>query len=513
MSPNGVRRSRSAARPWRRPPAFAVPRSSRAFARTAPSAAANTFTSRAARSSTSRATRSPINEGTLCPKGANSFQLSVNPHRVQHVLYRAPYSDHWEQKPLDWAMDRIAEKVKQTRDEGFRETSDKGMRLNSVTNMGTLGGATLDNEENYLIKKLFGGRPRRRVHREPGADMTQRFGARSGRLVRPRRGHHLSAGPRQQRLHPVHGFQHGGGPSGRLPLADEGQGEGRKLLHVDPRFTRMSALCDLYVGIRAGSDIAFLGGIINYVLTHERWFKEYVLAYTNASTLIEEGYEDAEDNGGVFSGYDKKGRSYDGAKGHWGYEGSQSDSLVSRVADLFKGGGSEGAQGVHGPGLMGGSSSHKNPRGSAVEEPGGQPPRDETLQHPRCVLQILRRHFARYTPELVADVCGCTPEQMVQVAETLCDNSGRDAPAPSSTPSAGRSTAPACRSSAPPASCNCCWATSADPAAASWPCAATPASRGRPTSPRCTTCCRATCRSRRPRSITTIWTRTSSMKG
>ncbi len=101
--------------------------------------------------------RSPINEGTLCPKGANSFQLAVNPHRVRHVLYRAPYSEEWEVKPLDWAMDRIARRVKETRDEGFREKTDSGYQFNAVTNMGTLGGATLDNEENYLIKKLFGG--------------------------------------------------------------------------------------------------------------------------------------------------------------------------------------------------------------------------------------------------------------------------------------------------------------------------------------------------------------------
>jgi len=100
---------------------------------------------------------SPINEGTLCPKGANSFQLAVNPHRVKHVLYRAPYSNHWEEKPLDWALDRIAERVKATRDAGYREKTRDGLRLNAVTNMGTLGGATLDNEENYLIKKLFGG--------------------------------------------------------------------------------------------------------------------------------------------------------------------------------------------------------------------------------------------------------------------------------------------------------------------------------------------------------------------
>jgi formate dehydrogenase major subunit len=99
----------------------------------------------------------PINEGTLCPKGANTFQLAVNPHRITHVLYRAPFSNQWERKPLDWALDRIAERVKQTRDEGFRDKSEKGLLLNNVINFGTLGGATLDNEENYLIKKLFGG--------------------------------------------------------------------------------------------------------------------------------------------------------------------------------------------------------------------------------------------------------------------------------------------------------------------------------------------------------------------
>lgn len=99
--------------------------------------------------------RSPINEGTLCPKGANTFQLHVNPHRQQRVLYRAPYSDHWEEKPLDWAMDRIAERVKETRDETFRERDEEGNVLNHTLAMSHLGGATLDNEENYLIKKLF----------------------------------------------------------------------------------------------------------------------------------------------------------------------------------------------------------------------------------------------------------------------------------------------------------------------------------------------------------------------
>jgi formate dehydrogenase major subunit len=100
---------------------------------------------------------SPINEGTLCPKGANTFQLVHNPHRVTKVKYRRPYSDHWEEKSLSWAMDRIAELLKSTRDTHFVEKDENGTRLNSVTAVAHLGGATLDNEENYLIKKLLGG--------------------------------------------------------------------------------------------------------------------------------------------------------------------------------------------------------------------------------------------------------------------------------------------------------------------------------------------------------------------
>jgi formate dehydrogenase major subunit len=100
--------------------------------------------------------RSPINEGTLCPKGANAFQLAVNPHRVTQVLYRAPYSDKWETRPLDWAMDRIARRVKEARDADFAERDAQGRLLNAVKTIGSLGGATIDNEENYLIKKLFG---------------------------------------------------------------------------------------------------------------------------------------------------------------------------------------------------------------------------------------------------------------------------------------------------------------------------------------------------------------------
>jgi formate dehydrogenase major subunit len=98
---------------------------------------------------------SPINAGTLCPKGAATRQLVDNPYRWTTVRYRGPYSDRWEERPLSWAMERIAQLVKQTRDETFVERDEQGRRLNRTMAIAHLGGATLDNEENYLIKKLW----------------------------------------------------------------------------------------------------------------------------------------------------------------------------------------------------------------------------------------------------------------------------------------------------------------------------------------------------------------------
>jgi formate dehydrogenase major subunit len=98
---------------------------------------------------------SPISGGHLCPKGASTYQLVNNPNRPTKVLYRAPKSDHWEERPLNWAMERIAQRVKQARDADFQMTNDKGVRVNRLESVAHIGGATLDNEENYLIAKLW----------------------------------------------------------------------------------------------------------------------------------------------------------------------------------------------------------------------------------------------------------------------------------------------------------------------------------------------------------------------
>jgi formate dehydrogenase major subunit len=101
--------------------------------------------------------RSPVNQGTLCPKGGGTLGMLLSEQRINHVLYRAPHSDTWETRPLDWAMERVAQNVKRTRDETFVERLSDGTAVNHTLGISSLGGATLDNEENYLIKKLLGG--------------------------------------------------------------------------------------------------------------------------------------------------------------------------------------------------------------------------------------------------------------------------------------------------------------------------------------------------------------------
>ena len=98
---------------------------------------------------------SPISRGRLCPKGAATFQLVTGSHRRHSVLYRRPHATEWETLPLDQAMDMVAERVKATRDSTWEDDDDEGHPLNRTLGFAHLGGATLDNEENYLIKKAF----------------------------------------------------------------------------------------------------------------------------------------------------------------------------------------------------------------------------------------------------------------------------------------------------------------------------------------------------------------------
>ncbi len=183
---------------------------------------------------------------------------------------------------------------------------------------------------------------------------------------------------------------------------------GAKVIHVDPRYTRTSAHADHFLSLRAGTDIAFLGGIVNYILSNEKDFREYVLAYTNAATIVSDEFQDTEDLEGLFSGYDEETNTYHPRS--WAYERQEGASNEVRQT------GEEARD-------MASGLQHES-GGPAIEGP--EPPRDETLQHPRCVYQVLKRHFSRYTPEMVARTCGVTEAEFLDVARTWTENSGRE---------------------------------------------------------------------------------------
>jgi formate dehydrogenase major subunit len=185
----------------------------------------------------------------------------------------------------------------------------------------------------------------------------------------------------------------------------EAQRRGATVIHIDPRFTRTSALADIYAPIRSGSDIAFLGGMIRHILENDLWFRDFALAYTNISHIIEEGYGDPEQNEGLFSGYDPVAGTY--SQDTWQYTGKTVPSPVAehRVQ----------------------TQENSSDEGQAFESMTKSPPQqDPTLQHPNCVYQIMKRHYARYTPEMVERVTGCPKDLFVRIVEIFAKNSGRE---------------------------------------------------------------------------------------
>jgi len=194
--------------------------------------------------------------------------------------------------------------------------------------------------------------------------------------------------------------------------------KGAKVIHIDPRFTRTSATSDKHIPIRVGSDIVLLGALINHILRNELYFKEYVVAYTNAATLVNEDFQDTEDLDGLFSGYDDELGSY--KQDTWAYA-------------------SDDVTGDESPGTIGGpdaghEAGETQSERSAGEQYGSGGPaleharvlRDESLADPRTVFQILKRHYARYTPEMVADTCGISADDFHYLARAVTENSGRE---------------------------------------------------------------------------------------
>lgn len=185
----------------------------------------------------------------------------------------------------------------------------------------------------------------------------------------------------------------------------EARETGAKIIHVDPRFTRTSAMADFWVPLRAGSDIIFLGALVHHVLENNREFRDYVVSYTNAATILREDFRDTEDLDGFFSGWNAEKEKYDPES--WLYQGSPVKQANETPGHSDAGGG------------------HAKDRGGEAQD-AAKYESDPTLQHPRCIFQVLKRHFERYTPEMVERYCGVPKDVFLKVAEVFTSASGPD---------------------------------------------------------------------------------------
>jgi len=316
----------------------------------------------------------PVSRGSLCPKGAGLLDFIHSPNRVKFPEVREPGSSEW--KRISWhdAITRIARHMKADRDANFVATNADGVPVNRWLTTGVLTCSAASNETGLLTQKVIRSlgilatdTQARICHSPTVAALAPSFGrgAMTNNWVDIKNADViLVMGGNAAEAHPV-GFK----------WAIEAIKKGATLVVVDPRFNRTAAVADHYVPIRAGSDIAFLGGVINWLISNDKIQWEYLKSYTNAAAIIREGYgfED-----GLFSGFDSEKKSYD--RSSWNYELDEKGNIVS----------------------------------------------DPTLQHPRCVWNLLKAHYSRYTLDVVENLTGSPKEGFLKVCELLGSTSARD---------------------------------------------------------------------------------------
>ena len=314
----------------------------------------------------------PINRGSLCTKGSAVVQLANSPRRLAKVKYRAPGAVEWEEKDWDWAIRRIAQNIRETRDASFQTTDHAGRTVNRTEAIACLGGAALNNEECYAFGKLaralgvvYLEHQARVCHSSTVTSLAASFGR--GAMT-----NHfcdvanadcvMIIGSNAAENHPV-----------AMKWVTKAQQKGAKLISVDPRFTRTSAVADVYAPLRAGTDIALVGYLIHHALDTGSLHKDYLVAHTNAGFLVDPAFQlDAGRFGPIRDGkYTKE---------HWHFQ--------------------------------------RDAEGSVKIDP--------SLEDPHCVFQVLKRHFARYTPEVVSRICGTPIEKLRQVAETFVSTARPD---------------------------------------------------------------------------------------
>ena len=318
---------------------------------------------------------SPINEGSLCSKGASLRQVANNEDRLTTVKHRSAGAADWEDMNWDDAITKIAYRIKATRDNTLIETDSSGNIVNRTEAIASIGSVFPNSEEAYLMSKMLRALGLVYIENEARICVSSAVAADGETVGRgPMSNHWIDLGNSDCIL------VIGGNIAESFPVAfkwvTRAMEKGAKLIHVDPRFTRTSAKSDLYAAVRPGTDIAFVGGMIRYVIydmeaNPSNYNMTYVKEYTNASYLVDPDFTGPADTlDGLFSGWD--GSKYD--KTTWAY---QSDS---KQPDNIK--------------------------------------KDPTLTDPNCVFQLLKKHFARYTDDKVVEITGTEKATFQQICQT-----------------------------------------------------------------------------------------------
>lgn len=354
----------------------------------------------------------PVNLGGLCPKGAAMWGLrnvvtadrkaKLHPDRPFYPMVRRPGKKEWERLSWDEAVNEIARHIKTTRDATFVEKED-GITVNRCDGISSFGAAQLNNEEGWLVQKfarsmgiLSIDNQTRVCHSSTVAGLAPSFGRGSmtshwcdfanSDVI-------MSIGSNNVENHPL---------SSRW--VERAQDKGAKWIVVDPRYSRSAAQADIYARIRPGTDIAFYGGLIRYIIENKLYQKEYILHYTNAACILRPDFKFNEETG-LFSGWDPETKRYDNET--WGYDVDKKVGWDTTPGSAFSW--------VNDPNVP----KFKTPDLKVLK-------RDMTLSDPNCVLNVMRRHYARYTPEMVHRVTGMDMDVMKKVWDTFASTGRPD---------------------------------------------------------------------------------------
>ena len=354
----------------------------------------------------------PVNLGGLCPKGAAMWGLrnvvtadrkaKLHPDRPLYPMVRHPGKKEWERLSWDEAVNEIARHIKTTRDATFVEKED-GITVNRCDGISSFGAAQLNNEEGWLVQKfarsmgiLSIDNQTRVCHSSTVAGLAPSFGRGSmtshwcdfanSDVI-------MSIGSNNVENHPL---------SSRW--VERAQDKGAKWIVVDPRYSRSAAQADIYARIRPGTDIAFYGGLIRYIIENKLYQKEYILHYTNAACILRPDFKFNEETG-LFSGWDPETKRYDNET--WGYDVDKKVGWDTTPGSAFSW--------VNDPDVP----KFKTPDLKVLK-------RDMTLTDPNCVLNVMRRHYARYTPEMVHRVTGMDMDVMKKVWDTFASTGRPD---------------------------------------------------------------------------------------